>query len=522
MMKNKYIALLFLAASTLYTSCTSKLDELPDKRMTLRTPSDVKRLLVTAYPETYMAAILEMYSDNTDELISPSWTSFDESYEQMYFWKDNIGVGYAEGPTVLFNGSYGAISAANEAIAFAESQKDPSAYSEELGEAYLCRAYAMFHLSNIFCLAYSPKTANTALGMPYPLKAETELGVHYDRGTLEQLYKNVESDLLKGLSLVGSTYTHPKYHFTPEAANAFAARFYLYYRKYDKAIEYATKVLGSNPVSKLRNWKEWDEVPKNDQWQPDAYIKKDNKANLLILSTRGALGLILGPALAGQRFVPGEVLANTEGVKANSPWGGANNVYLGTFSNPSSSKVLLRKIPLFLTRTDAAGNNGQPYSTYVPFNTDETLMVRAEAYALTGQYDKALADLNSELKVLAKTPTTLTLESIKKFYKGISYYTPMSPTPKKKFHADFDIEPETQEPLLQAILQMRRLLTMHEGLRMQDVKRYGITIYRRQILQSGKIIAPTDSLTASDPRLAVQLPVETIKAGLQANPRNTK
>ena len=79
MMKNKYIALLFLAASTLYTSCTSKLDELPDKRMTLRTPSDVKRLLVTAYPETYMAAILEMYSDNTDELISPSWTSFDES-----------------------------------------------------------------------------------------------------------------------------------------------------------------------------------------------------------------------------------------------------------------------------------------------------------------------------------------------------------------------------------------------------------------------------------------------------------
>ena len=62
--------------------------------------------------------------------------------------------------------------------------------------------------------------------------------------------------------------------------------------------------------------------------------------------------------------------------------------------------------------------------------------------------------------------------------------------------------------MLQAILQMRRLLTMHEGLRMQDVKRYGITIYRRQILQSGKIIVPTDSLTASDPRLAVQLPVK--------------
>ena len=149
-------------------------------------------------------------------------------------------------------------------------------------------------------------------------------------------------------------------------------------------------------------------------------------------------------------------------------------------------------------------------------------MVRAEAYALSGQYDKALADLNTELKAFSKNPVTLTLQTIKDFYNSISYYTPTKPTPKKKFHTNFTIEGTTQEPLLQAILQLKRLVTIHEGLRMQDVKRYGITIYRRSIETNNTINPATDSLTVNDPRVAIQIPQETIVAGLQANPRNKK
>lgn len=63
---------------------------------------------------------------------------------------------------------------------------------------------------------------------------------------------------------------------------------------------------------------------------------------------------------------------------------------------------------------------------------------------------------------------------------------------------------------------------MHEGLRMQDVKRYGITIYRRSIETNNTINPATDSLTVNDPRVAIQIPQETIVAGLQANPRNKK
>ena len=44
---------------------------------------------------------------------------------------------------------------------------------------------------------------------------------------------------------------------------------------------------------------------------------------------------------------------------------------------------------------------------------------------------------------------------------------------------------------------------------MQDVKRYGITIYRRRVNVSNAVEAVTDKMEARDPRLAVQLPQES-------------
>ena len=93
-------------------------------------------------------------------------------------------------------------------------------------------------------------------------------------------------------------------------------------------------------------------------------------------------------------------------------------------------------------------------------------------------------------------------------------------TPKKKFNTAFSIEPTTQEPLLHAILHLRRIMTLGEGWRLQDVKRYGIVIYRRTLNASSHITDVKDSLTVNDLRRAIQLPQDVITAGLTANPRN--
>ena len=120
-----------------------------------------------------------------------------------------------------------------------------------------------------------------------------------------------------------------------------------------------------------------------------------------------------------------------------------------------------------------------------------------------------------------EVPRTLTMESIHKWHHKYDYYTPDRPLPRKHLHPEWINlqEGSDQECLLQTLLLIRRLEFLHEGMRWFDVKRYGITIYRREILAELNLLTVTDTLEYRDPRQAIQLPFEVRGAGLQANPR---
>ena len=65
--KYNYIKVCFLAIVFAgMTSCNDYLDKTPDNRMELTNKGGVASLFVSAYPTTYPAYLLEMYSDNTD------------------------------------------------------------------------------------------------------------------------------------------------------------------------------------------------------------------------------------------------------------------------------------------------------------------------------------------------------------------------------------------------------------------------------------------------------------------------
>jgi hypothetical protein len=503
-------------------SCDSYLNKLPDNRMELESTEEVSKLLVSAYSERNPAYLLEMYSDNTDEHDNTTWTEASKFQSQAYNWKDITEINDDETPQQLWESYYSAVAAANQAISYIEGldvtkQSDCSA---QLGESLLCRAYSEFMLSVVFCNAYDKTTASKELGIPYPEKPETTVGQQYQRGTLAETYEKIDSDLQKGMQLVGSTYDHPKFHFTPTSAYAFAARFYLYYQKYDKAVEYATKVLGDAPASKLRDWASWNALSANKQIQPNAYVSSEEKANLLLQVAYSEWGVVDGPYNHGGKYSHGQMISDKETLEAPGPWGSSASVFgYSVFSNSSLSQYILRKIPYAFEYIDIQTGTGYPHTEYSVFNTDETLLVRAEAYALQGKYTAALSDINAELSKFSKSGVQLTLDQIEEFYSSIDYYTPDKPTPKKQFHTSFTIESKTQEPLLQCILQLRRIITLGEGFRMQDVKRYGIVIYRRIIDSNNKLEKVTDTLTVEDPRRAIQLPQDVITAGLEPNPR---
>ena len=510
-----------LGLSSCLTSCNDYLDKLPDQRMELKSPSEVSRLLVSAYPEIHPAYLLEMYSDNADEIVGTSWSEASKFQGQAYRWEDITETSDNESPQRVWQAGFAAVNTANEALQYINKVSNPEDYTAQKGEALLCRAYAMFSLSTVFCRAYDSTTADNDLGLYYPEEANEEVKAHHERGTLAELYAKIDADLKEGISLVSNTYDHPKFHFTQTSAAAFAARFYLYYQKYDEAIKYANSALGASPT--LRDWASWAKLSANGVIQPNAYISSNEKSNLLLQVVYSAWGAIGGPTTLGCRYAHGQLISRRETMQSSGPWGVSDDVFNYTvWYNNSISKYIFRKIPYVFEYTDIQAGVGYAHSEYSVFNTDLLLLERAEAYALRGDYAKAVADINTELKAFSNNGVQITLEKIKEFYGNnrLAYSTPYLATARKQMHTSFALDMTTQEPLLQCILHLKRILTLHEGIRMQDIKRYGITIYRRTLVNDTEVESVTDTMTADDPRQAVQLPADVITAGVQANPRN--
>ena len=519
----KYIGFSIIALGLTLTSCDDWLDKLPDNRMELQTPSDVSSLLVSAYPSAHPAYLLEMYSDNTDDCVNPSWSEASRFQAQAYNWEDITETGEDESPQELWNRHYLAIASANAAIDLIEGKGSPAEYTEQLGEALLCRAYAMFQLSTVFCKAYNPATASTDLGLPYPTHPEKVVGTVYTRGTMEDLYGQIDKDLQRGLPLVSSNYSKPKFHFNTEAAKAFAARFYLYKGDFAKAITYATEVLGADPTAKARDWDAYAALNMNQQIRPEAWVSADEKCNFLLQTVYSEWGAISGPYRYGDKYAHSYRITYDEDIASKGPFGAANSTFKQrVWSNTALAKLFHRKVPYEFEYTDLQAGIGFAHAEYAVFTTEQLLLERAEAYALSGELQKAVDDYNTIMKIYQNYPKTFTLKQIVDFYNGVDYYTPKKATVKKHFVKPvytIDAEGSDQEALLQAILHLRRIMEVGEGYRMQDVKRYGIVIYRRQTNTSYTISAVTDSLTVDDPRRAIQLPQDVITSGLEPNDR---
>lgn len=510
--------LLWVVAASAFCSCDHFLDELPDNRTELDTEEKITKMLVSAYSTSSWDFLAEFYSDNTD-CNGDKYESMDRLSTEVYEWKDSHEGGN-DCASNMWSYNYSAIAAANAALEAIEKAGNPASLSAQRGEALMCRAYAHFAISYIFCEAWSESRKDIALGIPYMTHLETTVSPHYERGTIGDTYEKIAQDIEEALPLIDDNiYSVPKYHFNKKAAYAFAARFFLYYRKYDKAIEYANFVLGSDASMMVRDWETLGNLSLNNDVQPDAYVDASNRANLLLKTARSFWGLYYGPLTITCRYTHNKTIADHETCMSYGVWGNTGDIGRMSVANYTSvPKVIIRKFPLYyMEYTDAVLGVGYYNIVESLFNTDETLMVRAEAYAMTHEYEKAIADLQVWVNAYTESTVKLTTDTINHFYGKMAYYTPTDPTPKKAFNTDFAIEEGTQENLLHCILHARRIVTLHEGLRWGDIKRYGITVYRRTV-QNG-LITVTDEMGPEDPRRAIQLPPASISSGIAPNPR---
>ena len=527
-----YKGSLMLASVAILASCSDQLDTLPDNRTTLDTPKKIAGLLVTAYPDRTPTLFNEWMSDNTDYMGAQN-SQGNRGGDQYFFWQEQTEGGN-DSPEQVWMLYYEGVYKANEALAAIEEQGGPKndILRNSKGEALLIRAYDHFILANEFCRPYNGKTSTKDAGLYYAtgIADFSAAAEQSNRGTVADVYAKIAADIEAGIPLLNDTYEVPKYHFNKQAAYAFATRFYLYYEKWEKAKEYADKLLGSNPAASLRDYRALQAMPLSKSEQAvkiaEAYCSASADCNLLVQTSVSNAGMALAPWLTSKRYTLTNYLSETELFQSNNIWGTSSNLIWKPFTVNSgeSNFALLMKLPREFEIRNTTTGSGYLRTLNVNFTMDEALLNRAEAEIMLGQNDAACADMTIWMKNFFNTNVTLTPTSVQTFFKTVPYAyadaAKMVPSFKKHISPRFTIDAEgsVQESLLQCLLNFRRIETVHQGMRWMDIRRYNIEIPRRLIGANGKPSKNLDWLEKDDPRQVVQIPQSIREAGVAGNP----
>lgn len=527
-----YKGSLMLVSVVILASCADQLDTLPDNRTTLDTPKKIAGLLVTAYPDRTPTLFNEWMSDNTDYMGAQN-SQGNRGGDQYFFWQEQTEGGN-DSPEMVWMLYYEGIYKANEALAAIEDQGGPKndILRNSKGEALLIRAYDHFILANEFCRPYNGKTSTKDAGLYYAtgIADFSAAAEQSNRGTVADVYAKIAADIEAGIPLLNDTYEVPKYHFNKQAAYAFATRFYLYYEKWEKAKEYADKLLGSNPAASLRDYRALQAMPLSKSEQAvkiaEAYCSASADCNLLVQTSVSNAGMALAPWLVSKRYTLTNYLSETELFQSNNIWGTSSNLIWKPFTVNSgeSNFALLMKLPREFEIRNTTTGSGYLRTLNVDFTMDEALLNRAEAEIMLGQNDAACADMTIWMKNFFNTNVTLTPTSVQTYFKTVPYAyadaAKMVPSFKKHISPRFTIDAEgsVQESLLQCLLNFRRIETVHQGMRWMDIRRYNIEIPRRLIGANGRPSKNLDWLEKDDPRQVVQIPQSIREAGVAGNP----
>ena len=527
-----YKGSLMLASVAILASCSDQLDTLPDNRTTLDTPKKIAGLLVTAYPDRTPTLFNEWMSDNTDYMGAQN-SQGNRGGDQYFFWQEQTEGGN-DSPEMVWMLYYEGVYKANEALAAIEDQGGPKndILRNSKGEALLIRAYDHFILANEFCRPYNGKTSTKDAGLYYAtgIADFSAAAEQSNRGTVADVYAKIAADIEAGIPLLNDTYEVPKYHFNKQAAYAFATRFYLYYEKWEKAKEYADKLLGSNPAASLRDYRALQAMPLSKSEQAvkiaEAYCSASADCNLLVQTSVSNAGMALAPWLTSKRYTLTNYLSETELFQSNNIWGTSSNLIWKPFTvnQGESNFALLMKLPREFEVVNTTTGTGFLHTLNVDFTMDEALLNRAEAEIMLGQNDAACADMTIWMKNFFNTNVTLTPTSVQTYFKTVPYAyadaAKMVPSFKKHISPRFtiDVEGSVQESLLQCLLNFRRIETVHQGMRWMDIRRYNIEIPRRLIGANGKPSQNLDWLEKDDPRQVVQIPQSIREAGVAGNP----
>lgn len=560
----KKIQYFFMAAASTVlalTSCgESFLDHLPDERTEIDTEDKVINLIKSAYPTSNYQWIAELSSDNMIDQWSPhlptkpwdpqvlshyNFSSYERWDDQIFKFEPATYATYNDddSPGHMWEGYYNSIATCNAALEAINEISHSTGMTPKLkaakAEAQLIRAYSHFILVNMFSQPYkNAEKSRNDVGIPYVTEVEDVVRKEYARGNVTEVYDKIQADLEEGLANLNEEYfTVPKWHFNQNAAHAFAARFYLYKRDWAKVVEHANAVLGTDNTTLLNMMMDYSVFTNcssaddyMNQWQNPSMNN-----NLLLLTTyslneRHAWGHRY--AIAGPNARDVFLINARHGFWSSyyvCPIALVSGMCFGSSSNDYG--FINSKIFEQFEFSDKIAQIGFAHIVVRAFTSNELLLERAEAKLMLGQVDEGAADLcaywNNSIDKFSE-------DDYKAYYEGnyIKYITPdmirswYSDPSRGNTFANWDftqqissdyVVPQSVVPFMNCVNEFRRFENMFEGLRFFDLRRWGMTWSHEFGVTAEKY-----EIGPNDPRLAIEVPWETISAGMESSRGNVQ
>lgn len=249
----RYI-LTFMVALAAITGCKDYLTEEPimsqSDKLTLSSYKGLDQSTAGAYAPL---ASLNWYGANFI-LINELKTSNGKKYIGTQFdtgrLNDWYNLNYTKSTTsAVWGVAYYIISSVNNVLANLEGKGDPQDLNNLKAECLFLRALSHFDLVRTYAQPYCFTKDASHLGVPVILAPQdpTDMPV---RETVAKVYQQIIADLTEAESIIAPDYKragakNPASVVSKEAAQALLSRVYLYMENWEKAAEYATKVIDS-------------------------------------------------------------------------------------------------------------------------------------------------------------------------------------------------------------------------------------------------------------------------------------
>ena len=431
---------LFTALIGMLSSCSKFMEESSQDLMVPKSVKDYKEFL---YGEGLkngadLTPYLELMTDDVTDIVDDGCFISNDWRETMwgyYTWQQNPELDRlnTQQNDKAWDTYYHKVLIANIIIDAVPDMEGSDAEKEDLyGEAYFLRALSYYTLVNLYGLPYNEATAEEDIGVPINL-APTIQDEQFSRASVADVYTLIESDLDASIQHFKQSGLE-KSIFRPNLATSYllASRVSLVKKQWDRTIHYADSVEMSS-TARLMDMK-------TETTGEKTFLSRVNPE---LLFSYGGYDL-------------------NNYIKYESGWAAAYssapeliNLYAKGTTEEGSEEVKGRDLRLDhfymeVSCWNEAKKYQCPYKFYTAdyniypqvFRLAEAYLNRAEAYAESGQLDKALADLNA--------------------------------LREKRFSSDYALPGNQQkEQVITLVRNERRMELAFEGFRWFDLRRWG-------------------------------------------------